>query len=322
MRYEISGQLRLTLYMSKNTLSIFLLLVLSVIWGSSFILMKRGMISTDGHTIFSDAQVGALRMLLAALVLVPFTILALKKIKTIADFISLSIVGLCGNFIPAFLFTYAETELSSGYAGMLNSFTPIFTLIIGGAIFKQKLTPPQFIGVLIAFVGMVLLMTAGNSIGDQAAWKCIMAIILATFLYAVSLNTIKYRVSHFSSVDITALAFGILLIPSIIANLSLNTYDVFQTNTHAWEGFGYILVLSVVGTAFAVIIFNRVIAMSSTLFASSVTYFIPIVAVLFGAVNGETINNKQIGSMIIVLIGVFVANYWHLIFHSTKEKTR
>lgn len=296
--------------MSKKTLPIFLLILLAFIWGSSFILMKRGMETNNQEAIFSDSQVGALRMLMASLFLLPLTLIYLKKLKSWRDFWSLLLVGCCGNFAPAFLFTYAETELSSGYAGMMNSFTPIFTLIIGGIIFKQKLTANQFVGVLIAFVGMVLLMYAGNDLESSGTWKHLVAILIATFLYGISLNTIKHRLGHLKSMEITALAFGILLIPGVIANLKTDTYFVIQNNSHAWEGLGYIAILSIVGTAIALILFNRIIALTSTLFASSVTYFIPIVAVFIGTFYKESINLYQILAMFVVLGGVLVANYW------------
>lgn len=276
--------------------------------------------TSDGFAIFSDAQVGALRMFIASLALLPLTLRSIRKIKNRADFINLSLVGFCGNFFPAFLFTYAETELSSGYAGMLNSFTPIFTLIIGGVIFRQKLTPIHFIGVFIAFIGIVLLMLSGHNFSGEASWKYILAIVVATFLYAISLNTIKYRLAAFSSVEITSISFGILLIPGGLATFFTGTSAVFNSNPHVWEGLGFICILSIVGTAIALILFNRIIALSSTLFASSVTYLIPIVAVILGTTAGERINANQIGSMFVVLLGVFIANYWRLLFKA-REKT-
>ncbi len=302
--------------LSKSSLSIILLILLAGIWGSSFIFMKRGMETLDGQKIFSDSQVASLRMIIASLVLLPFTLFALKKIKTAKQFISLSLVGLCGNFVPAFLFTFAETELSSGYAGMLNSFTPIFSIIIGGLVFKQKISPNQFIGVLIAFVGIILLMIAGNDLNNSGSWKHISAIVLATFLYAISLNTIKHTLSGFKSMEITAISFGILLLPGIFANFQTDTLTVIQENPHAMEGLFFIAILSIVGTAFALILFNRIIALQSTLFASSVTYLIPIVAVIIGFAFNETINFYQIASMGIVIMGVLVANYWNLIFNN------
>jgi len=299
--------------MSKELKAWLMLAVLACVWGSSFILMKKGMFASDGTAIFSDSQVGALRMLIAGSVLLPFAIRAVTKIKTFKQFLLLGIVGLSGNFFPAFLFTYAETGLSSGFAGMLNSFTPIFTILIGFFIYKIRLTPIQLIGVAIGSVGIVLLMIAGKSLSMTGTWYHILAIVLATVLYAVSLTTIKYKLQEFKSFEITSLAFLIILIPSIIANFQFGTLKTLQENPNAWEGLGYISILAIVGTALAVILFNQLISTSSALFASSVTYFIPIVAVLFGISYGEKIGWSQVGSMVIVLLGVFIANYWPLV---------
>lgn len=296
--------------MNKEIKSWLLLILLACVWGSSFILMKKGMHTSSGVAIFSDVQVGALRMLIAGLVLAPFAIMHLKKIKTRSQFILLAIVGLSGNFFPAFLFTYAETGLSSGYAGMLNSFTPIFTILIGFFIFQIRLTPLQIIGVLIGTIGIVLLMIAGRNLTISGTWFHIMAIVLATLMYGISLNVIKYRLHTFKAVEITSLAFFIVLLPAFFVNVSAGTWETIQTNKHAMEGLAYISVLAIVGTALAVIVFNQLISISSTLFASSVTYFIPIVAVIIGLSFGERIGWSQVASMGVVLIGVFIANYW------------
>ncbi|MFN5148926.1 MAG: DMT family transporter [Flavobacteriia bacterium] len=305
--------------MSKELKSWGLLLFLACIWGSSFILMKRGMHTVDGLPIFSDLQVGAMRMLIAGLVLAPFAVRHVKKIKTWQQFISLSIVGFSGNFFPAFLFTYAETGLSSGFAGMLNSFTPIFTIIIGFFVFKVKLSSVQLLGIAIGTTGIVLLMFAGKSISMTGTWFHILAIVLATLMYGISLNTIKHTLQMFKAIEITSLAFFIVLIPAAIANLTFGTALTFQQNPHAMEGLGYITILSVVGTALAVILFNKIISISSALFASSVTYFIPIVAVLIGLYFGEQISWGQVGSMCIVLLGVFILNSGNILKLSSKE---
>ncbi|MFN5878085.1 MAG: DMT family transporter, partial [Flavobacteriales bacterium] len=304
---------------SKELKSWGLLLFLACVWGSSFILMKRGMYTVDGLPIFSDLQVGAMRMLIAGLVLAPFAVRHVKKIKTWQQFISLSIVGFSGNFFPAFLFTYAETGLSSGFAGMLNSFTPIFTIIIGFFVFKVKLSSIQLLGIAIGTTGIVLLMFAGKSISMTGTWFHILAIVLATLMYGISLNTIKHTLQMFKAIEITSLAFFIVLIPAAIANLTFGTALTFQQNPHALEGLGYITILSVVGTALAVILFNKIISISSALFASSVTYFIPIVAVLIGLYFGEQISWGQVGSMCIVLLGVFILNSGNILKLSSKE---
>lgn len=296
--------------MTKEVKGWLLLLLLACVWGSSFILMKKGMYTDEEEPIFSAVQVGALRMLIAGLVLAPFAIRHLKKIQSFKQFFMLAIVGFTGNFFPAFLFTYSETGLSSGYAGMLNSFTPIFTIIIGFFIFNIRLTIIQIIGVIIGTIGIVLLMIAGKNLSITGTWYHIFAIVLATFFYAISLNTIKHTLQMFKAVEITALAFFIVLAPAILVSFSAGTFETILTNDYALEGLGYISVLAIVGTALAVIVFNQIISYSSALFASSVTYFIPIVAVLIGLGFGEKIGWSQIGSMGVVLIGVFIANYW------------
>ena len=299
-----------------------LLMLLACVWGSSFILMKRGMFTLNGEPIFSDSQVASLRMTLAGLALLPFALKGLKRIESVKEFLLLTTVGVCGNFIPAYLFTYAETGISSGYAGMLNSFTPIFSMIIGLLVFKVKITFVQLIGLLMGTLGIVLLVLSGtsdNAVQLEGSWKPVLAIVAATFLYAISLNTIKHTLQKFKAIEITSLAFGIVLLPAIFMNIKEGTLQTIQTNSFALEGLGYIAILSVVGTALAVILFNQLITATSTLFASSVTYLIPIVAVLIGIQFGEKINLKQIGAMFIILFGVFIANYWVIIRNKLKN---
>lgn len=295
--------------MTKETKSWLMLILLACIWGSSFILMKKGMFDAEGNEIFSDRQVAALRMFLAGLVLLPFAIRAISKVKSPKVWLALLGSGICGNFVPAFLFTFAEKGVSSGYAGMLNSFTPIFTLIIGFLFFKNRLTFIQLIGVLIGTAGIVLLSTSGNLESNTGTYWHILAIVLATFLYGISLNLIKYRLSHLRPIEITSLAFFTIFLPSIIALIVFQVQEPFYSNKESFTALGFIAILGIVGTAFAVIIFNGVIANSSTLFASSVTYLIPIVAVLIGFMVKESINVMQILAMFIVLTGVFIANY-------------
>lgn len=295
--------------MQKETKNWLTLLFLACVWGSSFILMKRGMEDKlTGDEIFTNTQVGALRMVLAGLALGPFAFKHLSKIKDIKTGVSIVVVGFLGNFIPAFMFTYAETELSSGYAGMLNSFTPIFTLLIGMIVFQQSLNKLQVLGVLIGAVGIVWLMMAGADLSSSGSWWHILAVVLATFCYAASVNTIKNNLKEIKPFAITSMAFLFTLAPALLLAFYFGVQDTFVENQHALKGLGYISILALVGTALAVIIFNQLIANSTALFASSVTYFIPIVAVLFGLLDGERISLSQVLAMTLILSGVYVAN--------------
>lgn len=272
------------------------------------------MFTSEGESIFSSNQVGTLRMLLAGLSLLPFSIQAMRQLKQRKDLIYFSVVGICGNFIPAFLFTYAETHLSSGLAGIMNSFTPIFTLLVGYFLFSQKITSFQLIGTCIGFGGITLLiLTGGNITSDGEGLLPSLAIVLATLLYGISLNTIKFKLSQYKPIHVAAGGFFMVFIPSIIGFFAFDTIHVFQHNPAALHGFTAIAILAVVGTAFAVFLFNGIIQSSSALFASSVTYLIPIVAVIIGTFFREQIHFAQILSMIIVISGVLLANYGHLL---------
>jgi drug/metabolite transporter (DMT)-like permease len=305
--------------MSKDLKNWFLLLLLACIWGSSFILMKKGMYADSGEVVYTDMQVGSLRMLLAGIVLIPFGILNLRKIKNSKQFITLATVGFAGNFFPAFLFTYAETGISSGFAGMLNSCTPIFTILLGTIFYNSKFTRFQLVGVILGTVGIISLMIAGKSISMTGGWIHILAVVVATFLYATSLTTIKFQLQSFTSFEITTLAFTIVFLPALVANYLTGTFATTISHPEASTSLMYIGILSVIGTAIAVILFNILLSKSSALFASSVTYIIPIVAVSIGLAFGENIQLGQVFSMILILGGVFVANYGQKIFSPQKE---
>lgn len=263
--------------------------------------------TVSGEAIFTHTQVAALRMSLAGLLLLPIAVRAFRKLSR-RNAILLAMVGFFGNFFPAFLFTYAETGISSGYAGMLNSCTPIFALIIGFLVFQNRLTNIQVFGVIVGIGGIVSLTLTGQNHSVLGNWTHVAAIVLATLFYAISLNTIKFTLQHLKSTEITALSFSLILLPSLSLNYTSGTLNTLASNPHAWNGFFYIFILSAVGTAFAVILFNKLISSASVLFASSVTYLIPVVALFIGLGFGERVNVWQIVSMFVILLGVFVAN--------------
>ena len=285
------------------------MLLLACIWGSSFILMKKGMFADDQSPIFSATQVGALRMLIASSALLPLSIVNLRKLKAKKDLLLFAVVGFCGNFFPAFLFTYAETGISSGFAGMMNSFTPIFTIVLGFLVFGHRLTAIQLSGAFIGSIGITCLILTGQNVSFSGDLKHILAVVLATFFYGISLNTIKYKLQQYTSAEITSLAFAVIFIPALLCFFILDTTSVFKNNVHASEGFSYIAMLALAGTAIATFLFNGILRISSALFASSVTYFIPIVAVIIGLWFKESISVYQVLSMIIILGGVLFANY-------------
>ena len=277
------------------------LLFLAFIWGSSFILMKRGL------EVYSYKEVAALRMSIAFICLLPF---AIKHIKTIDRkyWTYLAIVGLFGNGIPAFLFTKAQTGLSSSLTGMLNSLVPLFTLLLGVIIFKTKFKANRFIGAFIGLIGAIGLITSNGIDLNDSNLSYTFYVVAATICYAISVNTINTYLQDIGSLKITAVSF-VFIGPPILAYLF--TTDFIPTtlnNEAAGIALFYISILSIFGTAVSVIIFNMLIKKTSGVFATSVTYLIPIIAIFWGVLDGERINFIQLISIVIILIGIYFIN--------------
>lgn len=296
-----------------------MLFLLAIVWGSSFMLMKRGMIDKETQeAIFSSNQVGTLRMLLAASVFLPIGLRHISVLKNKKMVFNLMGVAFLGNFFPAFLFTFAETGISSGYAGMLNSCVPIFTLIIGATLFSQKLLKLQILGVLLGTIGIIGLVNGVSVVDTSGQWYHVFAVVVATLCYATSVNIIRHNLAHIKPLAVTSVAFSLSFIPALALFFVFDVPTTVITNPHAPSGLIYIGILAIFGTAIAVWIFNHLINRSSALFASSVTYFIPIVAVVIGFIDNELISGLQIISMLVILGGVFIANAWPKIKRANK----
>lgn len=278
-----------------------MLLFLAFIWGSSFILMKKALLT------FSAEQVGAFRMFAASAVLIPFTwrYLHLLKGRVIIAFIA---VGLFGNGIPAFLFAKAQTVVDSAIAGMLNGLVPLFTLVLGLLFFKANMKWQQLTGVSIGLAGALLLIwsNAGGINGPGEQWPYMLLIIAASFCYAISVNTIKTYLSGYPAVAVTGLAM--LFIGPLTGGYVFGFTDFgarLQTSTD-WLHLGYLLALAVFGTAMAVWLFNKLISHTTALFASTVTYLIPGVAIFWGLLDGETIGVYDVVGIGIILLGIWM----------------
>lgn len=279
----------------------FILFLLAFIWGSSFILMKIGLKS------FSSEQAAAIRIFLAALVLLPYSIKNLKYLKK-KDVKSLLIAGFIGSFFPAFLFTKAQTRIDSSIAGMLNSMTPVFTFLLGIIIHKNKFNWQQLLGLIVGFLGAIGLITSFNFSGLQNINAYALYIVLATIFYATNINHIRAKLSHLNGVQVTSLSFLFLGPVSLIYLLSSNFEPVFQ-NANWPLHFAALAGLGIVGTALAMLLMNSLIRWASTaVFASSVTYIIPIFAIFWGFLDGEKIKALHIICMALILLGVYIIN--------------
>ncbi|WP_027065821.1 DMT family transporter [Maribacter sp. Hel_I_7] len=277
------------------------LITLSFIWGSSFILIKRSLIG------YTPLQVGGLRIVFASTLLF---IIGFRSLKTLSktDWKWIGIAGLCSSFFPPFFFALAQTEISSGITSILNSVAPLFTTLVGIALFGLMLKGRQVLGVLIGLFGTVVLIAAGmeNNI-NQNYWYSLF-IIFAALGYAFNINIIKKYLSHLSPLAVTTASFGVAFFPALIILMYTGVFQQFVHNSAMHQAVWYIMALAFLGTALANILFNKLIKLSSPVFAASVTYLIPLVAVLFGFLDGENISFIQLLGGLIILFGVWLVN--------------
>lgn len=279
----------------------FYLLLLSLIWGSSFILIKKALLG------FSALQLGALRVVFASLALFVFGFRSMSKIK-LADWKWLIIAGLTSSFFPPFLFALAQTELDSGITSIFNSIVPLMTTLVGIALFGVMITKRQILGVFIGLSGTVALILAGMEFTpDQNYWYAVF-ILLSALGYAFNINIIKRHLVHLSPLTVTTASFAVAFAPALILVIYSGFFAEIQFNTQMHNAIWYLLVLAIIGTAWANILFNKLIHKSSPVFAASVTYTIPLVAVLWGVWDGENINAYQLLGGLIILFGVWLVN--------------
>lgn len=280
-----------------------------MVWGSSFILMKKGL---DGG--MNPYQLGTYRIVFTSAFLLIIASKELLKIKANKiKFIVLA--GLLGNFFPIFLFALAQTQISSSISSTLNSFTPLNTLIIGSLFFGLTFSRKQIIGLLIGIAGCLLLVYAGASGNPSKNYWFALLVIIATWCYASNINLVKKYLSDVSPLTITVGNFAFLLIPAI-GILWYNGFN-FQVVNQVSDGLGftenihpliYVAILGIVGTGLANIYFYKLIQMSSPIFASNVTYLIPIVATFWSMIFNENVTLLQVLGTVIILFGVFITN--------------
>nr|WKN39722.1 EamA family transporter [Tunicatimonas sp. TK19036] len=276
--------------------------LLALIWGSSFILIKQGL------TAFSGSEVGALRIVSAGAFLLPVAIAAFSKLSR-RQWGVLLVIGFLGSLIPAFLFAWAQTQLSSSATGIINAVTPLNVLVVGALFFGQSIARKQFLGLGIGLIGTVLLILAGSSGTPNDGFNAYALLVVgATVCYGFSSNIIKHYTHDLKPLTITAVSLALML---PIAGGYLFGYSSFLPSLEqqeAWWPFLAIVTLGVVGTALALIIFNKLIQIRTPVFATSVTYLVPMVAILWGFLDGETLTYLHFLGMSAILGGVYVAN--------------
>ena len=278
-----------------------ILFALSLIWGSSFILIKKSLIG------LTPIQVGALRILITAFVL---TVIGFKSIAVInrKQWFYIFLTAVLGTFFPAFLFAYAINGIDSSIASILNSLTPLNTLIIGALVFGFAFKKHQLFGILIGLIGTVILILKGSALNpDQNYWYALFP-ILSSIGYAFNVNILKKHLSDLSALTVTVGNFVILIIPTSIVLWVSGFFQTFEFTAETRPSLIYITILAVFGTALAKTMFNRLVQLSSPIFSSSVTYLIPIVAVFWGLIDGENLTLIQLFAGSVILLGVYLTN--------------
>lgn len=275
------------------------LLVLSLIWGSSFILIKRGLVG------LTAIQVGSFRIIFAALFLLIVGFKSLKKI-TARQWRFVALTSFFGTFTPAYLFAIAETEVDSSIVAILNSLTPLNTLVLGIIFFGIQFQKRQVLGVFIGLVGCMLLVLSGASAHPGQNYYYVGLVVIATLCYAINVNLIKRYLPDLNSVSITTGNFTVLLIPALII---LSTTDISQKLTFevTQHSIFFVMILGVLGTGIANVLFFKLIQISSPVFATSVTYLIPIVAFFWGLLDNEMLTPIQFFGAFVILIGVYLS---------------
>jgi len=278
------------------------LAILSLVWGSSYILIKKTLIG------LSPLQLGSLRIIFTTIILLAIGFPSLKKIpKNKWKWIFLT--GYIGSFFPSFLFAFAQTEIDSGVAAILNSLTPLATLLIGLGFFKFIIDSKQIVGVIIGLIGSFLLIYEGSTINPDQNLLLVAFIIMASICYATSVNILKAHLQEVPAISIALGNFLCILPPALIILFSSGFLSInISESPEVQNSLFYILILAIFGSAFAKVLFNRFIQIASPVFASSVTYTLPIVAIMWGFLDGESINNRQLLATAVILVGVYLAN--------------
>ncbi|GAA4057634.1 DMT family transporter [Flavobacterium chungnamense] len=286
--------------MQTNTLKWLFLTVLALIWGSSFILIKKGLVG------LSPMQLGSLRIIFSAIFLIIIGFKSITEIKQ-HQWKYIALTSLFGTFIPAFLFAIAQTQISSSVSSILNSLTPLNTLIIGGLAFGLSFKRTQVFGVIIGLIGTLLLIVNGAmNHPNQNYWYTVL-VLIASICYATNVNLLKKHLSDVKPLSISTGNFLVMLLPALIVLFSTDFLSVVE-NAEVQNSMIYIIILGVVGTGIANIIFFKLIQMSSPVFATSVTYLIPVVAFFWGLLDNEMLTPIQFIGAFIILIGVYLSS--------------
>ena len=287
--------------MGKGFLNWFIFILLSIIWGSSFIMMKEGLLH------LSAFQVASLRIIFSGIVLFPSAIKHFKSIPKDKVLIIL-LSGVLGSLLPAYLFCVAELGIDGALAGTLNSLTPIFVIITGALFFSSKTSANKIFGICIAFAGSILLLLSKGHMQESQNLVYVSYVVLATIFYGFNVNMVHKHLHNIGSIQIASVALTLNAIPALIVLYFTGYFNLPLSDSGILYSTGHAALLGILGTALASIIFYVLIKRAGAVFSSMVTYGIPIVANFWGIIYGEEVGLKQFGCLALILAGVYLAN--------------
>ncbi|MBL4747169.1 MAG: EamA family transporter [Flavobacteriaceae bacterium] len=277
------------------------LIILALIWGSSFILMKKSLLG------LTPVQVGAFRVLIAAVVIVSVGFKNLKGISK-KQWKHIVVTSFLGTFFPAFLFAFAVQKIDSSVAAILNSLTPLNTLLIGTVLYGFVFRKRQFAGVLMGLIGTVVLILKGAALHPNHDYFYAVFVIVSSIGYAFNVNILKRHLGDLSAMSVTVAQFVLLIVPAMVVIYATGFLTEFTWQASSIESFMYVTVLAVLGTGVAKVLFNNLVKIASPVFSSSVTYLIPIVAIVWGLLDGERLSMVQVASAVLIMLGVYLVN--------------
>ncbi len=285
--------------MDKKYTNWILLIIVAFLWGTPYILREIALKS------FSHNQVAAFQVFISFLFFIPFIFKFYQKINK-KNILPLILSGLTGNIGPSYFFAKAQTQISSSMTGMLNAMLPTITLILGLIIFRSATNKKTIVGILLGLAGTLLLVFSGQSYGESYFWG-IFFVFMAILSIAVSINLVRFALPNLTGLEIAALAF-LFVGPLSVSYLLFTDFAVALASPVFYKSMVMILLLGTL-TFLGVIAYNRLIKQSSHVFAASIAYLIPIVAIFFGVVfGGDTISYLQIIAITIILLGVNLTN--------------
>ncbi len=278
------------------------LAILSLVWGSSYILIKWGLVA------LTPLQLGSLRLLVTSIALL---IVGYRSLRGLSKYHLkwLAITGYVGTFFPAFLFAFAQQYIDSAIAAILNALTPLLTIIFGLLFFRIDILKKQYFGVGIGLLGSIGLVWGGLQTASNINPIYTLLILAASCCYAINIHFIKI---HLAQVGVMAITLGnfVFMAPAALVVLICSDFFTPQTLSHPeiYPAIGYITILALAGSAFAKYLFNKFVKITSAVFASSVTYTLPIVALFWGVYDGEVITQFQLLSTAVILVGVYLSH--------------